>query len=379
MRLSQLYISGLVISILATLGNSQGFFGVDRSRRQVSCPSCVLLSDCPRMLRLLRTGTRSAIYTVQRAICGFRDSRSMVCCPVPEPPVRNGNRPRLPQSCGFSNRTTPISNEIHHIRIYGGQNSSIGAYPWVAALGYASTGVSEVQFHCSGSLINERYILTAAHCLDPGTLKGRRLVEIRLGDWDLLTEADCEVMERGNMECAPPFRRVTMETAIIHPSYAQRFTYSDDIALIRLTETLDLNSLSPNIHPVCLPPAGATEALTEEGRQVIAVGWGMTESGSLSEILQEIKLPIVNSARCRSVYGRAFGGNQICAGGMAGRDTCAGDSGGPLIVGSSSGSAPYIQVGIVSFGMAVCGKNDTPAVYTDVRLYRDWILQNLTP
>ena len=68
-------------------------------------------------------------------------------------------------------------------------------------------------------------------------------VEIRLGDWDLLQENDCEMGESGEM-CAPPFIRVSMETAVIHPNYGRRFQYSDDVALIRLTESLNLDELS---------------------------------------------------------------------------------------------------------------------------------------
>ena len=68
---------------------------------------------------------------------------------------------------------------------------------------------------------------------------------------------------------------------------------------------------------------------------------------------------------------------QICAGGVAGEDTCTGDSGGPLVKKGPTGP-PYQQVGIVSFGLANCGTN-APAVYTNVVEYRDWILRTIRP
>ncbi|KAF2359566.1 Serine proteases trypsin domain [Trinorchestia longiramus] len=344
----------------------------DRNRRQASCQNCVLLTECSPMLELLRSRTRSGILAVQRAICGYQGPRSMVCCPSTEtttPTVTTRPRPNrlLPSSCGFS---TDFN------RIFGGQETAIGAYPWVAALGYIRTGSDEVQFHCAGSLINNRYILTAAHCLDPSSLRGRRLVEIRLGDWDLSSESDCQDTP-GGPECAPPFRRVFMEDAILHPTYSRRFQFSDDIALIRLNETLDLNAVAPTIHPVCLPPTFAP-GITAVGESLLAVGWGMTEEGRLSNTLQQLQLPIVDPERCRGVYGAAFGDKQLCAGGVVGQDTCSGDSGGPLVRSGQRGP-PYQQVGVVSFGLAVCGTNNTPAVYTSVPDYRTWIVNSLRP
>ena len=69
---------------------------------------------------------------------------------------------------------------------------------------------------------------------------------------------------------------------------------------------------------------------------------------------------------------------QICAGGTEGQDTCSGDSGGPLVK-PATGGLPYQQVGIVSFGLAVCGTNNTPAVYTNVKEYKRWIVDSLLP
>uniref|UniRef100_A0A6A7G109 CLIP domain-containing serine protease n=2 Tax=Hirondellea gigas TaxID=1518452 RepID=A0A6A7G109_9CRUS len=362
-----LLLTVLLLGVMLDEVRSQAFFR--DSKLIQGCGSCVLLTECPAMLRLLASRSRAAIFTVQRAICGFRGQRSLVCCPTPPsapsptPPPRN----LLPTSCGFSSEFN---------RIFGGRETSIGAYPWVVALGYLRPGNAQVQFHCSGSLINERYILTAAHCLDPATLRGRRLTEIRLGDWDLRQENDCQMGEEGE-QCAPPHMRVFMEDAIIHPRYARRFQYSDDIALIRLTEPLNLDEVAPNIHPVCLPPTFAP-GIVDVGEEVLAVGWGMTEGGRLSDRLQQVKLPIVRAEQCRAVYGAAFGDNQICAGGRKGEDTCSGDSGGPLVK-AGSGGPPYLQVGVVSFGLSVCGTNNTPAVYTSVVDYRQWIVDNLKP
>ena len=64
--------------------------------------------------------------------------------------------PGLASSCGHG---TPFA------RIVGGIESTIGAYPWLALLGYKIHGREGVQYACGGALIGENYVLTAAHCV----------------------------------------------------------------------------------------------------------------------------------------------------------------------------------------------------------------------
>lgn len=70
-----------------------------------------------------------------------------------------------------------------------------------------------------------------------------------------------------------------------------------------------------------------------------------------------------------------IGSGQLCAGGERGRDSCRGDSGGPLMGIDRSGGpvGNWIVAGIVSFGPSPCGMQGWPGVYTKVGDYVDWI------
>lgn len=91
-------------------------------------------------------------------------------------------------------------------------------------------------------------------------------------------------------------------------------------------------------------------------------------------------LPVLPNAACKTIYDRyvPISENQICAGGYKGQDSCSGDSGGPLMyAGLIDGNPRYIQYGIVSFGPKKCGAEGQPGIYTRVKNYITWILDNL--
>lgn len=113
---------------------------------------------------------------------------------------------------------------------------------------------------------------------------------------------------------------------------------------------------------------------------LFVAGWGQTESSSSSPVKLKIKLPIVSLNSCRNAfrqYRLSPDESQICAGGERDRDSCKGDSGGPLMntVKNNNNEQWYIE-GIVSFG-ARCGSDGIPGIYTKVSSYVDWIHNNV--
>lgn len=114
----------------------------------------------------------------------------------------------------------------------------------------------------------------------------------------------------------------------------------------------------------------------------MATGWGKTvfgKQGKYSVIMKRIPLPIVQFSQCEKQLQATRLGNKfklhhtfVCAGGVAGVDTCEGDGGAPLTcpVGPPAENR-YTQSGIVAWGI---GCNDVvPAVYAHVGLFRTWI------
>jgi secreted trypsin-like serine protease len=223
-------------------------------------------------------------------------------------------------------------------RIVGGQKVDIKQYPWQVALQFKGN------FFCGGSIIGDRWVLTAAHCFK---------LSARGGDWRA---------KAGATNYATAGTWVEIERVFVHEKYNPT-TYENDIALIRLK----------------LPPAGSKIRLVDPSatlpvRQPLEVtGWGATaEDGSGSKDLLKASVPYVETAVCNDVA--AYKGRvrpaMMCAGYQEGGvDSCQGDSGGPLVWRTPDGP---VLVGVVSFGDG-CARKLKYGVYTRVSAYRDWI------
>ncbi|XP_052899390.1 LOW QUALITY PROTEIN: transmembrane protease serine 9-like [Anopheles moucheti] len=241
--------------------------------------------------------------------------------------------------CGKPSNS-PLPNTV---RVIGGQTSDIDRFPWMAALYYRE------RFTCGGSLINDRYVLTAAHCVAR------------------LDAAEFEVyLRRPNiviLNADAIHRRVTR----IVLNWYQQVRNNNDVALLLLKDPIRAED---GLVPICLP----VDASTFEGRDAIVTGWGTTESGELSEHLQQLTVPILTNQQCRkSGYFRfQITAKMLCAGYLeGGRDSCQGDSGGPLQLTKSESGQQQI-VGVVSWGNE-CAQRNYPGVYARVTRFVSWI------
>ncbi|KAG6445009.1 trypsin-1-like [Manduca sexta] len=252
-------------------------------------------------------------------------------------------------------------------RIVGGYETKQQYYPWMAVLMYNG------RFYCGGSLLNDLYVLTAAHCT-AGFRKEK--ITVRFLEHDRSQVNETKTIDR-------------KVSAIIRHLRYNPGTYDNDIALLKLEERVDLssalkkvrrdgNSTEPEenqdvgLRPVCLPKGG----LSYTNYTAVVTGWGTTEEGgSVSDTLQEVKVPIVSNDECRKGYGGRITENMICAGEKeGGKDACQGDSGGPMHIVDENGNK-YREVGVVSWGEG-CARPDKYGVYSRVNRYLTWIEKN---
>ncbi|XP_018570644.1 proclotting enzyme-like isoform X2 [Anoplophora glabripennis] len=235
-------------------------------------------------------------------------------------------------------------------RIVGGHNADVNEWPWIAALFNGGR-----QF-CGGSLIDNIHILSAAHCVAHMSSWDVARLTVKLGDHNIRTNSEINHVEK------------RVKRVVRHRGFDSRTLYND-IAILTLDSPVDFTQ---QIRPVCLPNGGNDHS----GKTATVIGWGsLRESGPQPAILQEVNIPIWSNRDCKLKYGPAAPGgiveHMLCAG-QANRDSCSGDSGGPLMVNNGK----WTQVGIVSWGIG-CGKGQYPGVYTRVEKFLPWIYKNL--
>lgn len=130
---------------------------------------------------------------------------------------------------------------------------------------------NETVWMCGGSLINSRFVVTAAHCAHKSDLAGWNLTHVRLGEWYLGVDPDCDI----HGECADPVKDYLVENVIIHDGYTPRQQQHHDIALLRLAEPVIYSYF---IKPICLPTQKALQEWDYgKGQPLQVAGWGTTE------------------------------------------------------------------------------------------------------
>lgn len=167
-----------------------------------------------------------------------------------------------------------------------------------------------------------------------------------------------------------------VEKLIKHEKYYSGGLHND-IALLILSSEFDYSK--SQINSICLP----RQTENSYNEKCMAVGWGYNPDLKALP-LKKVDVPVVDHERCEALLRKTRLGKDfvlhpsfICAGGEAGKDTCKGDGGGPLIcVGDNY---TYVQAGIISWGVdsEKCGKADEPGIYTDVSQFSEWITKKL--
>lgn len=228
--------------------------------------------------------------------------------------------------------------------IVGGSGvSSPSKYPFIAAMTF------EGSFDCGGTVLSETKILTAAHCsvLGPPSSYTWRVGSINYGQ-------DGIVARVSNIS--------------VNPNYDANTT-DYDVAVMTLDTPLTFSS---TVKAANLVSSGAEPA---DGCRMTAIGWGRTrEGGQPSETLRQVTLPMVPRSNCSDEYGgnAVITDRMFCAA-AAGKDSCNGDSGGPIF-----DAQDQILYGSVSWGFG-CADPAYPGVYADYanEAINEWIKEQL--
>jgi hypothetical protein len=347
---------------------------------------CRNIPSCPRLDQLAK---EKDFESIQKFVgCGFDSDvgSPMYCCPGPVgidrkrvvvsnvPAVARGGdnrtdvvRTNLPSESDDDEQMTSVETmeesgvtetSVDQIcghspvptRIFGGGPAADHEFPWAAALVYETEAADRRMYLCGGTLVSSHFVLTAAHCI--ASRANHQLRKVRLGHSDLNH---------------PEAFDVEIERIEIHPDFQRRPLLINDLALLRLTEAVPM---TVNVLPICFPEVDGEEVIDP-----MVAGWGLVNSTSSTENLQKLELNTLSNLDCEDEYRQRIDGflleeSQICASGSPGKDSCKGDSGGPLMYLDDRGR--YRIGGVTSFGTVKCDSS-VPGVYTRVSSYLMWL------
>jgi secreted trypsin-like serine protease len=242
-------------------------------------------------------------------------------------------------------------------RIIGGDDAKLGQFPWQISMDAGWSG-----HICGGSILSEKWVITAAHCID--AVGSASAFTVRAGLINLNSNSEQE-------------RNAVSVTK--HPDW-DSWEIVNDLALIELATPFEFDA---NVQPITL---GAGLTPSPDAFKCIASGWGATDGNGWNypNDLQYLDVTFYTDDKCAGHWnpvGVNYNPNShMCAGKDNGDSVCFGDSGGPLVCQTTKeGDENYYLFGATSFGNNPCGQPAYPAVWTDLTNFMEWIESKTGP
>ncbi|OMJ19415.1 Chymotrypsinogen B2 [Smittium culicis] len=241
--------------------------------------------------------------------------------------------------------------------IINGVPAKKAEYPFISQLYVSSDKGVSFGFSCTGSLIADQYVVTAAHCIyddDNKQIKNSELY-LNIGSDKLATSADI-----------PKFYKVTK-------IYTNNYISNNDmdIALLKLDKKVTESVATPvKVYPYKI----------FDNLPVDVAGFGVTnvQENKVSNQLMKTSISVSSSSQCKKFNPRWINnsGPSVCSISQDGNDSCQGDSGGPMVTKINNTNT---LVGLTSWGQSMiqgspvlCGDN-TIAYYTRAAYFVIWI------
>ncbi|XP_070484306.1 granzyme B-like isoform X1 [Equus przewalskii] len=223
--------------------------------------------------------------------------------------------------------------------IIGGHEARPHSRPYMAFVQFL---VEEKNHRCGGVLVQQDFVLTAAHCWGSS-------INVTLGAHNIQKQERTQQV-------------ISVKEAIPHPDY-KRKKFSNDIMLLKLERKATQTAA---VRPLSLPWGTAQ---VRPGEVCSVAGWGrVTRNGRASVTLQEVELTVQQDRVCKSYLRNYNRTTQLCVGDpKEKKSSFKGDSGGPLVCNN------LIQ-GLVSYGRC---NGTPPRAFTKVSSFLPWIKKTL--